>query len=495
MKKDFQISMPAPAITVGAGLFILFVILYWNSINQLIYLWNTTEAYSHGFLIPFLSIYLLAQKNKSLTNITLKPAPLLLLPLILTLFLWLLASITDTRTIELTLLPFIFIFTYTSIIGYQSGFILITSLLYILVAVPIWDFLTPLFQSMAVFVNELALQLSGIPTHIKGISVFIPAGTFEIAGGCSGLRYFVATIALGCFFSISNYKRIKPALILIIASLILPIVFNWIRIYIIILVGHFTDMQSPLMADHVNFGWVLYGISLIPLFYLAKKLVTLEDKKQQEFTVSQLAILNYSYPKFFLLIPVILILSVSTFTTYLTNSKPEALQEIFSPKAESPWLGPIYFDDWKPKYTGASIEINRLYVGIDKTSDISLHIFYYGQQTQDSELINELNTIADDRIIESQKTFIFENHNIIEKIITSNSKKRLIWYWYYVNNKNVVSPIIVKLFQVRELISKKTSSSLIALSIECDNQCDNKKIELKEFLEKHHSRITNSLSM
>lgn len=494
MKKDFRISMPAPAITVGAGLFVLFVILYWNSISDLVFLWNSNKTYSHGFLIPLLSIYLIVQKNKALTNITLKPAPLLLLPLILVLFLWLLASITDTRTIELTLLPLIFIFAYTSIIGYQSGFILITSLLYILVAVPIWSTLIPFFQSMAVFINELALQLSRIPTHIKGTNVVIPAGTFEIAGGCSGIRYFVTTIALGTFFALSNFKKTRTTLILIIASLILPIVFNWIRIFIIILVGHFTDMQSPLISDHVNFGWGLYAISLIPLFYLTKRLVKLEDRKQQP-TYIQSDILKYSYPKLFIIIPTVLMLSGPALTTYLTNSKPEVLQEISPPKAEHPWIGPIYFNEWTPKYKGASIEINRLYLGTDNTSGISLHIFYYGKQTQDSELINELNTIAGDYTIKSQRFFTFENHNIVEKIITSNSKERLVWYWYYVNNKSITNPIIAKIFQAQELLSEKTSSSLIALSTECDNQCDKKKITLTHFLKKHHSQIIDSLSM
>ncbi|MCK5335172.1 MAG: EpsI family protein, partial [Gammaproteobacteria bacterium] len=476
--------------------FTLFVVFYWSSINNLFKLWDTDPTYSHGLLVPFLSIYLIAQKNKSLTSIALKPAPLLLLPLVLTVFLWLLASITDIRVIEITLLPLIFFFAYTSIIGYKSSLVLATSLLYILFAVPIWSLLTPYLQSMAVFINELALQLNGIPTNIKNNTVSIPAGTFKIESGCAGTGYLVVTLTIGGFFSLSNFKRIKPALILLAASFILPIIFNWIRIYIIILIGHFTDMQSPLISDHNNFGWILYGISLIPLFYLAKQLVKAEDKKQQRQLIdNQPDILKYLYPKFFILIPVILIISAPALTTYLSNSRPDTLQETPLPKAEAPWLGPIYFNDWTPKYRGASIETNRLYIGMNKAPDISLHIYYYGQQTQDSELINKLNTITDDDMIESQKIFTFENHNIIENIIISNSKKRLVWYWYYVNNKNIVSPIIAKLFQARELISGKASSSLIALSTECDNQCNKKKLTLTDFLEKHHSQIIDSLSM
>lgn len=131
MKKDFQITMSAPAISAGAAVFTPFVILHWNSASNLIFLRNSNETYSHGFLIPFLSVYLITQRNKLLTVVTLKPIHFISLPLALTLSLWLIASITDIPTIELTLLPLIFIFSYLGIIGYRFGIILIAPLLYI----------------------------------------------------------------------------------------------------------------------------------------------------------------------------------------------------------------------------------------------------------------------------------------------------------------------------------------------------------------------------
>lgn len=489
--------MPAPAITVGAVLFVLFNIFYWDSLSNLLRLWNTDITFSHGFLIPFLSIYLITKKNKYLSHILLKPAPLFLIPLVLILFLWILASITYTLTIELTLLPLIFIFFYASIIGYKASLILATSLLYLLFAVPIWSIIAPFLQSMAIFINEFALQITGIPTHIKNSVVSIPAGTFEIERGCAGIGYLMTTLAIGSFFSLLNFKRIQPTIILLIISLVLSIIFNWIRIYAIILIGHFTDMQSPIIEDHVNFGWYLYAISLIPFFYIANRLAKLEytEEVEEQANIVITDSFNYSYPKSYILIPLIFLISAPTLITYLTNSKAETLQEILPPNASTPWLGPIYFDDWKPNYTGASIEINRLYIGTDKAPDISLHIFYYGKQTKDSELINELNTVTDNYMIKSQRLFTFENHNIIEKITTSNFKNRLIWYWYHVNGKDIANPIIAKLFQAQELISGKVSSSLIVLSTECNSQCSNKKLTLTDFLEKHHNQIIDSLSM
>ncbi len=493
MKKDFRISIPAPAIMTGVGLLLIFTLFYWNSIGNLAELWNSNETYSHGFLVLALIIYLLSLQNKPLSHLLLKPAPLFLIPLSLTISLWLLASITDTKTIELTLLPFIFIFAYLSIIGYKASYLLLATLIYIIVAVPIWGILIPFFQSMAVAVNEFSLRLIGISTFIKDTTVTIPAGTFEIEGGCAGIRYLVVTLALGGFFALLNFRHLKSAVILMAFSFIIPVIFNWIRIYSIILIGHFTEMESSLVDDHKGFGWVLYGFSLIPLFFIAQKIMQTENK--EEIPQNQNAISsNTPYPKYFIVLPLVLMLSAPAFIYYLNNSKADILTEIETPKAESPWTGPIYTNEWHPNYKGASIEINKLYVGTKNIHDISLHIYYYGTQSQDRELINELNNITKPHMIKSKQIITLEKYSITENIIIDhNNEKRAVWYWYFVNNKNTTKPIVAKLLQSKELITGKIRSALISVSIKCQLDCINERSFLEKFLKKHDTNIFNSL--
>jgi len=489
--------MPAPAITAGAALFILFIILYWNSLNNLVTLWNSDDTYSHGLLIPFLTLYLLKSRNKTLNSIELKPAPLLLLPLFFTLILWLLASITDTRIIELTLLPLIFVFTYLSIVGYQAGLILLTPLLYILVAVPVWGIFVPLFQSMAVFVNEIALQLSGISTFIVGTTVSIPAGTFEIEGGCAGIRFLVVTLALGSFFSLTNFKKIRPALILLAASFIIPVIFNWIRIYIIILIGHFSDMQSPLVDDHKNFGWMLYAVSLIPLFFIAQKLVQkYETSDSDEIEPGNTGpVTTKRYKRSYLALPLTLLIIPGLYYYHLQTKPLDTLTNINSPRAIDPWRGPIHFNQWKPQFNGASIESHKLYIGNQPQPDVSLHLIHYSDQTNGSELITESNKITDSHKILSKSQVTLDKHNIIENvIIDNNQKKRLVWYWYYVNNKSLTKPIFVKLLQAKELITGEIRSSLVAISTECQTDCAKQRQILNAFYTKHNKAISNSLS-
>lgn len=492
LRKVFAAVSPAPATFVSAGIFIIFIAFYWHSISDLITLWNEDDTYSHGFIIPLLSVYLLTKQTHNFSQINFKPAFFLLLPLVLSLALWLLATITDTRTIELTLLPLILFLIYSSIGGYKLSTLLIPSVCILLLAVPIWGVLTPLFQTMAVSVNEFALRLSGIPTYINDTTVSIPPGVFEIEGGCSGIRYLIVTLVIGSFYSFTTFKTRRSVLIMLMVSFILPVVFNWVRIYVIILIGYFTEMKSEYVSDHANLGWVLYGISLIPLFFIARK-ITLSEKN-----ISRSAIKTetktQNYPHYFILLPLSLLISAPLFTAYLDHSENNTLNKITLPGASPPWQGPIHFNEWQPDYNGASIEKNSLYIGMNNTADVSLHIFYYGQETQGAELINELNTIASTDQIISQQIVKLDTHDVVETSIINNNKKRLIWYWYFINNRYTTRAVIAKLLQSNERISGNIHSSLIAISTECHSQCISAKHTLEDFLKKHEKKIITAFS-
>lgn len=495
VKKYIPPALTTPAFTTGAGVFALFIIFFWNSVADWVTLWNTDPTYSHGLLIPFLTLYLIWQNKELLINSSLKPAYSLLIPLGLTLTLWLLASITDTQTIELTLLPFIFIFAYTSIIGYRASLVIIAPLLFLVLATPIWSVLTPLLQKLAVISNEAALKLSGIPTHIVGTQISIPAGNFEIEGGCSGLKYLVATLALGAFYGLSTFNKLKPVFLILVLSIVFSIILNWVRIYIIILVGEYSNMQSPLIKDHDNFGWLLYGVSLVPFYLIIKRIM--KNTASDEKGISNVSVNEtINTQRYFPILPAALILVTASFSIYLENKTPLMLEKIPTPLAVYPWAGPILENKWKPEYKGATIEENLLYLGTDKKPDITLSIFYYGKQSQDVELINQLNSISAPQTLKSQDILKNNQFSFIENIITtSENKLRIVFYWFHINGKNTIKPAYAKLLQANELLSGKSTSSLISVSSICNTHCDEERTELDRFIKKHQTHIFKSLTI
>src|SRR5690606_1296824 len=104
-------------------------------------------------------------------------------------------------------------------------------------------------QDITTAVVSRALDWTGITAHIDGYFVTIAAGVFEIAEGCSGMRYLTVSLALSTFYGLSWYARWRTRILLIAVAGAVAMVANWVRVYSLIVVGDMTDMQHYLIAE------------------------------------------------------------------------------------------------------------------------------------------------------------------------------------------------------------------------------------------------------
>ena len=147
---------------------------------------------------------------------------------------------------------------------------------------PGWGLLTAILQKVSTNAVTFLMSYSGIPTFVEGNFVTIPAGVFEIAGGCSGLRYLIVSLAISSLFSFLYIKNTKKALLFFTVAILGALITNWIRITALILIGEYTDMQSDLMTDHNVFGWYLY----IPFMFLLFSCTSDDDNQKTEATLN-----------------------------------------------------------------------------------------------------------------------------------------------------------------------------------------------------------------
>lgn len=69
----------------------------------------------------------------------------------------------------------------------------------------------------------------------EGLYLSIPAGHFEVAEACSGLRYLMASVALGVLYAYLTYRSPWRRLAFVVLSMVMPIVANGIRAYGIVM--------------------------------------------------------------------------------------------------------------------------------------------------------------------------------------------------------------------------------------------------------------------
>ena len=113
------------------------------------------------------------------------------------------------------------------------------------------------------------VELAGITAHIDGTTISLPYGQIIIADGCSGLRYMVIALALGHMLACLNHYPTQGYWLSMALALLLGLATNWVRIFVLVLVGYYTQMKSSLVGDHETFGWLLFAAVVLPPLYFA----------------------------------------------------------------------------------------------------------------------------------------------------------------------------------------------------------------------------------
>lgn len=280
------------------GLLLLVVALYFETIHALFIRWiKWDEGLSHGLVIVGLFLYFLflaspieVKKDTFLIRL------LTFIFLSLSSLSWYVANLINIYIIEQLSLLAIIIFLFISIFGLTSIRQHFMLLFLPIFAIPVWDQLSNLLVNLSGLIVGKMVRAIDLPAVIDNNSIFIPFGEIVIADGCSGLRYFTISLAIAYVISFLNGYSIKKLTIALCIAAAIGLFANWLRIFILVIVGYQSQMQSSLMNDHEYFGWALFALILFPAIYFAPVV------KQQPREIISSASLNLSVLPFILLL-------------------------------------------------------------------------------------------------------------------------------------------------------------------------------------------------
>ena len=111
-------------------------------------------------------------------------------------------------------------------------------LLFLLFAVPFGEvFIAPLIEFTADF-TVAAVQLTGIPVLRNGTRFDLPTGSWSVVEACSGVRYLISSVTLGCLYAYLTYRSTTRRALFVALSIVVPIIANGLRAYMIVMIGH-----------------------------------------------------------------------------------------------------------------------------------------------------------------------------------------------------------------------------------------------------------------
>lgn len=260
-------------------LLLIFVVLHFKTATSLGVFWWNSFTYGYGLLVAPISIYFMWKKWPCLFGQQTNISVIGILLLVFANIIWFVAFLVDVQSIALFSLIAILAALILACTGKPGLILMRFPLLYLVLATPIWDPLELMLQNITTIVVGYWLNIVDIPSYVKGVYIEIPEGEFQIETTCAGLRYFLASLAIFYLYTHLYIKKHKMAIALLAVALLMAIMLNWVRVFIVIVAGHLTNMQHFLVNDHANFGWWLFAIAIIPVFMFGNYLQKREMQK------------------------------------------------------------------------------------------------------------------------------------------------------------------------------------------------------------------------
>lgn len=249
-------------------LIIAWAFVYQDALVGMEAIWSRSDTFAHGYFILPISLWLLWQDRTKLLVSTVQPNLLALPLLVISLFVGLFAYAADIDVLGQLSAVTSFIFLIWTFIGNKLAWHYKFPLVYLLFAVPMGENLIPWLQDVTAWFTVSFLKLNGIPVYVDGLYIQIPSGLFEVAVACSGIRYLIASAAVGALYGYLTYNKFHKQLIFFIFALTLPILANGIRAYGIVAIAHYSDMKYATGADHLVYGWLFFGFIIMLMFWV-----------------------------------------------------------------------------------------------------------------------------------------------------------------------------------------------------------------------------------
>lgn len=480
-----------------------FLFAYFDTVQSLVKTWAGRNDYSHGFIVPFASIYFTYTLRERLRETHIFPSKALGTAVIITGVLMLIFGnvggiITIQQLSMLIVIPGLVIL----LLGIEMFKALLLPLGYLVLMVPmlfdvIFIHLHWPFQLFGAKIASMILSALGIPVYHNAQFMQLPNNSLEVANACSGIRYLVSIVALAIPLAYLTQKTWLRKAILVTSSIIIGILANPVRIAIIGLWVHNggTILHGP---GHILQGYFVSVVGFVFLFLMAFQLArTAPTPLQKVRSTSSMAKeewlendVNENAPY----TPIV-----------LAGNEVSRHANVLKRKHNRVWFFaiaimlvagcfisfhkpvPVYlrvtpdnifmeYDGWKGgiidgkdgsivKLPAPDIEMRRKF---SNSSGASLYLItaYYAYQTQDKEYIHytlkELYNKA-----EVCRLQVAAGKHLMAKrvIIREKGKWRLVTYWYdidgYETSNNIAAKFITAL---RGVVQRRTNGSIVLIA-------------------------------
>ncbi|MDO6566338.1 exosortase [Alteromonas sp. 1_MG-2023] len=265
---------------------ILWCFFCWQGLVTVVDIWWGNEIFNHGFFVVPGAFYLIYLNRKQFLSVPWKTSWYAFVVIIPSLLVYVIGVAGDVQLFlhaaTFTLLPSLIWF----IVGDKAARTILFPLCFMFFSVPVGEQLIPYLQEIAADGSVALLKLTGIPLFRSGLYIEIPQGRFLVAEACSGVSFFIVSFVIGSLYSYLNLVSSKRQITFVAISLVFPIMANVLRVYGIILIAYWTDMEYAAGADHLIYGWFFFAFVIVCLLGIGELMREKNSPAQSEIQLS-----------------------------------------------------------------------------------------------------------------------------------------------------------------------------------------------------------------
>jgi exosortase A len=446
------------ALVGGAAAF-----LHWSALVAAAAVWADSPTYGYGMLVPPVAAFLLWQRRAGLRKMAPRPWPRGLALIAAAALLATAGRIISALVVEqlafVALLQAAALTIFGPAVFRQIAF----PLLYLYLAVPLGDGLIPPLQELTATVAVGLLDALGIPVRLDGLLIHVPGASFHVAEACAGLRFLLASFALGVLLAGLFFHRWWQRLLFVLAALALAILGNGLRAAGLVLIAYASDLELARGIDHLTYGYAFTALLLAALVALAAVLGS-PRRFAGERTRPPASV---RAPRSRFLATTAAALLATALPALAARPAADACRPVprtAVPEIALPWTPRESAGPWRPAAANPDAEIRQGYRSGADLAD--LYVAWYCAQREGAEAVSQTHRPGGVVVAEGRARLGEGAGMPVRSLeVRAGDEERLVYLWYWVGGRFTADPLAAKLLQAKAaLLGGPDAAALIVVS-------------------------------
>jgi len=466
------------------------VLAYLEGLTAMVETWNNKPEYGYGYMIPFISIFLIWQQSDKIRKIPETGSWYGFWMVVAGSVIYAMAILSSIVTLMQYAFLISLIGLFWSYLGSRVMKLVVLPLMFLFFMVPlpffIFSNLSSQLQLISSEIGVAVIRLFNISVFLEGNVIDLGVFQLQVIEACSGLRYLFPLVSLA-FIIAYFYKTVlwKKAIVFV-SSIPITILMNSFRIGVIGVLVEYGGIEQAEGFLHDFEGWVIFMACMAILFFEIWILSKIGSDRGKSFSDA----FNIEYPEPVNPDAVICnrklnihyIMSMVMIVIVLISSEMYKQKQLIIPERESFVSFPLKIDNWK----GVRSTIERKYLDILKLDDyivadylnedsgvVNFYSAYYAKQEADSSPHSPSACIPgggwrvkSHTIVRIDDLFIEGVPLKVNRLVISRGEyKQVVYYWLQQRGRVITGEYYAKWYLFRDSIElHRTDGALVRLT-------------------------------